>query len=142
MSGEFALGQAIRQMLSTHPQPNKMQSMELPQCIEACVVCATVCIACADACLGEEMVAELIYCIRTNQDCADICRATGDILMRQSQDEWRLVFHQTEACRAACRTCADECEKHAEMHEHCRVCAEVCRQCEQACDKMLATFPV
>jgi hypothetical protein len=28
------------------------------------------------------------------------------------------------------------------MHEHCRVCAEACRHCEQACDKLLATFPL
>ena len=33
---------------------------------------------------------------------------------------------------------AEECEKHAGMHEHCRICAEACRRCEQACDQLLA----
>jgi hypothetical protein len=42
-----------------------------------------------------------------------------------------------EACAAICKTCGDECERHARMHEHCRVCAEVCRRCELACREFL-----
>jgi hypothetical protein len=38
-----------------------------------------------------------------------------------------------EVCAAACRTCAEECERHAGHHEHCRICAEACRRCERAC---------
>jgi Domain of Unknown Function (DUF326) len=41
---------------------------------------------------------------------------------------------------AACRSCGDECERHAAMHEHCRVCAEACRRCEQACNELLAAM--
>ena len=48
----------------------------LAACIEACFACAQTCTACADACLSEEMVAELTRCIRTDQDCAEICVAT------------------------------------------------------------------
>lgn len=142
MTLELTLDQAIRQMLTTHPHPNELQMEELTHCIAACVICATTCTACADACLAEEMVKELAHCIRTNLDCADVCEATGHLLVRQTAAEWRLLYHQVEACQAACRACATICEQHAEMHEHCRVCAEACRQCEQACDKMLATFPV
>ena len=50
----------------------------------------------------------------------------------------------TQACVAApwclrggCKSCGDECERHARMHEHCRVCAEACRHCEQACRELL-----
>jgi hypothetical protein len=32
----------------------------------------------------------------------------------------------------------DECERHAEMHEHCRICAETCRRCAQACEALVA----
>jgi hypothetical protein len=42
------------------------------------------------------------------------------------------------ACAAACLACAEECDRHAAHHEHCRVCAEVCRRCKQACDDLLA----
>jgi len=45
-----------------------------------------------------------------------------------------------EACVAICKSCGDECERHAQMHEHCRVCAEACRRCEQACRQLLAAM--
>lgn len=38
-----------------------------------------------------------------------------------------------ETCALTCRACAEECEKHAGQHEHCKVCAAECRSCEQAC---------
>lgn len=142
MNVEIPLNQAIHQMHATHPHPNQMQSEVLHHCVEACFICVATCTACADACLAEPMVKELAHCIHTNLDCADICQATGRILLRQTQPDWLLLYHQVETCQAACRACATICEQHAEMHEHCRVCAEVCRQCEQACDKLLGTFPV
>ena len=43
-----------------------------------------------------------------------------------------------ETCALACRICAEECEKHAGRHEHCRVCAAECRRCEQACTAAIA----
>jgi hypothetical protein len=47
-----------------------------------------------------------------------------------------------EACSAACLASAEECERHAAHHEHCRVCAEVCRRCKKACDDLLAIIVV
>lgn len=102
------------------------------------LACAQACIACADACLGEEMVAELRRCITVDLGCADLCEATGAILSRQTSYDAGLSRAALEACREACRICADECERHAEMHEHCRICAEACRRCEQACAALLA----
>lgn len=128
-------------MFATHPRPSKLHGEELVHCIEACVNCAAICTTCADACLGEEMVKDLIHCIRTNLDCAGVCQVTGDLLARQTEPDFRLLFHQVQACQTACRVCAEECERHAQMHEHCRICAETCRHCERACDKLLATFP-
>jgi ferredoxin len=40
----------------------------------------------------------------------------------------------------ACRSCADECESHAAMHDRCRICAEACRSCEAACTELLAAI--
>jgi hypothetical protein len=42
-----------------------------------------------------------------------------------------------EACKAICKSCGDECEQHARMHEPCRVRAAACRRCEQACRELL-----
>jgi hypothetical protein len=40
----------------------------------------------------------------------------------------------------ACRLCADECERHAGRHEHCRLCAQACRTCEHACRHLMQAF--
>ena len=98
------------------------------------------CTSCADACLAEDMVAELTQCIRLNQDCADVCAASGRVLSRRTGSNAALDRALLEACQAACRACAEECEKHAEMHEHCTICAEACRRCEKACAELLATL--
>lgn len=86
------------------------------------------------------MTGLLRTCIRTNLDCADSCGTTARILSRHTGDDAPLTRAHLEACIAACRACGDECERHAGMHEHCRVCAEACRACEQACRDLLATI--
>lgn len=125
-------------MLETHPWEGNIDRDVLARCIDACGECAGTCTSCADACLSEEMVAELRKCIRLNLDCAEICTATGRVLIRQTEYDAPTSKLQVQACAEACRTCAEECERHAEMHEHCRVCAESCRRCAEACDAFLA----
>jgi len=137
MATVMTLHQAIGRMLNTHPQPSQLQRDLLAHCIGACVICSTTCTACADACLAEGMEQELTECIRTNLDCAEICRATAQTLVRQTMPDWSLLSLQTDACRAACVICAKICEQHAAMHEHCGICAEACHQCEAACDTLL-----
>lgn len=130
----------VQEMIRTHPQASSVDRDALVHCVEECFSCAATCISCADACLGEETVQELVRCIRLNLDCADVCEATGRVLVRQTAFEPQLARHIVETCAQACRTCAEECERHAEHHEHCRVCAEECRRCEQACTDVLATI--
>jgi hypothetical protein len=79
------------------------------------------------------MVKELLQCIRLNQDCADVCIATGALASRRTGTNEALLKRMIETCAEACRLCGDECQKHSQMHEHCRICAEECRRCEQAC---------
>ena len=129
---------SVAEMLKTTPSRPGYRHEDLVACIEACFDCAQACTACADACLGEDMVAELRRCITTDLNCADLCEATGRILSRQTGYDATLTEAALTACRHACRLCAEECERHAGMHEHCRVCAEACRRCEQACDRLLA----
>ena len=126
-----------QEMLRTSPSEPGHRSDDLAACIEACFECAQACTACADACLGEEMVAELRRCITIDLGCADLCAATGAILSRQTDYEPNLTRAALQACRDACRICAEQCERHAQMHEHCRVCAEACRRCEHTCDALI-----
>ena len=129
-----------REMISTHPHVLGDADDALIQCIEECYDCAQTCVACADACLGEVKVADLIQCIRLNMDCANVCAATGIVATRRSGSNEAVIKAMIDACTTACGLCAEECERHAKMHEHCRVCAEACRGCEDACRKAMATL--
>ena len=130
----------VQEMISTHPQVKGNVNEALIRCIEECYSCSQTCTACADACLGEEKVQELTQCIRLNLDCADICIATGALASRRTGSNEEVIRQTLQACATACRVCGEACEKHASMHEHCRICAESCRRCEQACQEALGSM--
>ena len=127
-------------MLETYPRDFDVDADVLARCIDACYECAQACSACADDCLSEQSVAELIKCIRLDEDCADICLVAGRVANRQTEYDANVTRAIVEACATTCRACGDECERHADMHEHCRICAEACRRCEQACQELLAAI--
>lgn len=128
------------EMFGSHPQVKGRVNDALVQCAQDCYDCGQTCTSCADACLGERNVGELTQCIRLNVDCADICVATGAIATRRTGSNEETVRRTLEACAAACRFCAEECERHAAMHEHCRICAEACRRCARSCDEAVSSM--
>lgn len=128
----------VEQMLKTHPGQPGLDRTALLECIQACFDCAQACISCADACLAEADVKMMVRCIRLNQDCANVCEATGKILSRQTAFDPAMARAVLQACLAACKLCGDECARHAKMMAHCKVCEDACRRCEQACTKLLA----
>lgn len=130
----------VREIIARHPRAVSLDPDLLLRCIDECFDCSATCTACADACLGEADALELIRSIRLNLDCADVCDAVGRVLTRQTEPDLGLIRAALEACVVACRACAEECERHAAHHDHCRVCAEVCRRCEQACSDLLASM--
>jgi len=91
----------VEQMIATHPHVRGDLNPALARCIEACFDCGQVCVSCADACLGEEMVAELVQCIRLDLDCADACFAAGKIATRRSGGDVPLIRLQLQACELA-----------------------------------------
>jgi hypothetical protein len=127
-------------MVGSHPDVRGSTNDALIRCIEECYSCAQACTSCADACAAEPMVQQLTQCIRLDMDCADICAATGSIATRRTGSNEAVIRRMLEACATACRLCAEECERHAGMHEHCRICAQACRQCEQACREALESM--
>jgi hypothetical protein len=128
----------FQEIIKLHPHPTSLNLDARLRCVEECLDCAASCIACADASLSENDVRDLIRVIRLCLDCAETCEATGRIVTRQSAPDLGLFRPILEACSATCLASAEECERHAAHHEHCRVCAEVCRRCEKACDDLLA----
>jgi hypothetical protein len=122
------------EIISSHPHVRGRMNDALIRCIEECYSCAQICTSCADACLAEEMVKDLIHCIRLNLDCADICNVTGRIATRCTGSDREMIRRMLDVCAEACRRCGEECERHAEKQEHCRICAKACRNCVQACE--------
>lgn len=133
--------QTVERMMTTSPVRHGAPS-SVADCIAACIECAQACVACADACLAEPSVQQLRRCIRTNQDCADICGATGRVLSRLFESDLGVQRAQLEACALICATCAAECDRHGQHHEHCKVCADACRRCEEECRRLLGATGV
>jgi hypothetical protein len=129
-----------RRLLDTHPRTINVDASVLAATIDALSDCAQACHADADDDLSEENLTDMAKCIRLCLDCADICTAAVGVTSRQTAHDASFTTALLEACAAACRSCGDECEQHAQMHEHCRVCAEACRRCEQACRELLDTM--
>lgn len=99
--------------------------------IEACEACASACDECAAACLREDDVNMMAACIRTDLQCAEICRTTARFLAYRSE-------HVEDICRICitlCQACEEECRQHD--HDHCQRCAEACRRCAESCQKWL-----
>jgi hypothetical protein len=126
-----------RQMLDTYPRALTVDASVLAAAIDAITDCAQACIADTDADLGEQNVTEMVSCIRLCLDCADVCTATAGVTSRPAGYDADVTKPLLQACVAICKSCGEECERHARMHEHCRVCAEACRRCEQACRELL-----
>lgn len=131
----------VKEMLDAYPMDlGHIDREKLTKCIAACFECAQTCTACADACLSENNVADMAKCIRTNLDCSDICLTTGKVLSRHTGYDANITRAILEACRTACKACADECEKHGGEQGHCSFCAEQCRDCEKACDELISSL--
>jgi uncharacterized membrane protein len=126
-----------RQMLDAYPGTITGDAGVLTAAIDALNDCAQACSADNAADLAEQNVTEMVRCIRLCQDCVDVCTATIGVISRPAERDADVVRPLLESCVAICRSCGDECERHAAMHEHCRVCAEACRRCEQACRELL-----
>jgi hypothetical protein len=131
-----------RQMLDTYARDFKVDAGVLATTIDALNDCAQACTADADADLSERNVAELVKCIRLCLECTDVCGATVAVVSRLAEYDANVTVPLLEACVAICKSCGDECERHARMHEHCRVCTEACRRCERACRDLLAAMKV
>jgi hypothetical protein len=129
-----------RQLLDTYPGTLNADPGILAATIDALGDCAQACDADADADLREPDLAEMVKCIRLCLDCADVCTATAGVVSRQTAYDANVTRPLLEACAAACKSCGDECERHAQHHEHCRVCEQACRRCEQACRALLSAL--
>lgn len=126
-----------RRLLDSYPRTATADARVLATTIDALNDCAQACTGCADGDLSEHNVADLVRCIRLCLDCANVCTATVAVISRQTAYDAKAVRPLLDACAVICKSSGDECERHARMHEHCRICAEACRRGEQASRELL-----
>lgn len=109
-----------------------MAHQKYAECIKACYECAAACDHCATACLSEPDPANMADCIRTDLDCAQMCRFAAAVMARGSD----FAEEVCRLCAKMCKKCGDECAQHD--HDHCKACAEACLACAEECRKMAA----
>ena len=105
---------------------NPMQS-----CIDMCSKCVQLCQECINLCLQESNVRDRMYCIKTLQDCAEIC-STAVCFMSRGSGHIREIC---TVCAAVCESCAKECGMFND--DHCQACSDACKQCASECRHML-----
>jgi hypothetical protein len=130
-----------RQILDTYTLDPRLDRGFLGETIDALNDCIQACIVDTDADLSEPDLADMVKCVRLCLHCTEVCTATAAVLSRPAEFDTLVVKPLVESCIAICQSCGDECERHAQMHDHCRVCEQACRQCEQACRKFLDAIP-
>jgi hypothetical protein len=126
-------------MFGSHPKAGTIDTDLYAATVSELSQCDLTCSVCADACLSESHVQMLARCIELNLNCAESCATTARTIARFGFQQPSVTRAHLEACREACRACADECERHQDM-EHCRRCAAMCRSCEQTCTTMLESM--
>jgi len=109
----------------------KAMTTDYSTAIAACNQCALACEQCWTACLQEDDTDMLTDCIRTDIDCAGICRFTAALLARRSE----FIEQVCQLCVEVCAKCATICEQH--NHDHCQECAAACRACASACRALI-----
>lgn len=104
--------------------------MENKEMIAQLNFCAAQCDRCHYACHRESHKEALERCMILDQDCADICRLTSQLLERNSENAELFL----KLCAEMCKRCAEECDKHTQL-DHCKKCAEACRKCAEMCSE-------
>jgi hypothetical protein len=106
--------------------------------IETLALCEQSCLLCADASICSPQSEALRTCIQRNLDCADVCRATANVLLRRTEGADNLWELQLQACVAALRSSIEASAEHARSHQHCTVSADICHAGVEACLDALA----
>ena len=99
-------------------------------CIDSCVKCAQICQECLTMCLQEADVKARVNCIKTLQDCSEICTTAACYMSRSSMN----IMELCNACATVCEKCATEC--YAFKDQHCQTCADTCKECASQCMSM------
>ena len=129
---------SVAKMINLHPDVDGHLNEALATAIRHVMYAAPITASCADACLAEDDPAAMRACIRKCLDASDICAMTTTVATRRAASNEAVLRQALELTIAACRTCAEECEKHDTGH--CAQCATMCREVVDDCTKAIANL--
>ena len=100
-------------------------------CIQNCLDCYQSCSQMAAHCIRKGGSMAEPYHIAVLNDCAAICSASADFMIRRSE----YYYAVCETCAEICTSCAEDCETMAE-DDLARKCAEFCKKAASSCLEM------
>lgn len=103
----------------------------MQDCLENCENCYRLCVQTLVYATHqtEKPIHEAL--LRLLMDCADICRATANYLMRGSDLHGSLC----RVCASICERCAEFCGESREDAQL-RLCEQVCLRCSESCAQL------
>lgn len=113
--------------------PAMAMAMPMKECIDLCVASHAMCLETANHVASVNRSPDAAGLIALLNDCAEICQATANSMLRQSA----LHAILCRACAEACEQCARECERSRDDRQL-SLCAATCRRCAQGCRHMAA----
>ncbi len=133
MMGGAALIAGAALPLSTAAQNRKMAGMDISmaKCIDLCVASHRMCLETATHMLKRAGSSAATALVAMLTDCAELCQATANSMLRGSE----LHAILCGACADACDRCAQECARQGADEQLAR-CSATCRECGAACRKM------
>jgi len=110
-----------------------MGAMSLDACVDKCVASHRKCLETATHAIGQDRSPAAAGRIAILLDCAELCQATANSMLRKSSQHALLC----EACARLCDICADACVTPG-SDAVLRACAATCRDCARSCRDMAA----
>src|SRR5437763_16193394 len=103
-------------------------STEMLDCIRRCGDCHRACVETNIYCLQQGGKHSEANHIRLLMDCAQICQASADFMLRGSD----LHTLTCAACAEICERCGEDCARMSDDNRM-AACAEECRRCAESC---------
>lgn len=103
------------------------------QCIQDCIDCYRSCLTTIEHGIEAGGGHAEPGHLRILRDCAAICAAAADFMLRRSDAHGRVCA----LCADLCKRCAEDCARFGDDPQM-KSCADVCRRCAESCRRMAA----
>lgn len=131
LAGLAATTSAAAVAHSASPEPTRV--MMFDECIDKCLASHRRCLETATYAIGQDRTSASTQRVVVLLDCAELCQATANSMLRKSSQHALLC----EACARLCENCAAACLAQG-SDAMMRTCAETCRDCARSCRDMVS----